>query len=103
MEGTLDFISTQVSVLVEMVEAGEIVVSHPQVYPRDTHNFNKETSKDTIRRALDRPEAVARGLCHFESESDYGLSHLKSLEVLEKVAGHRKLQTEAVRCDVMAV
>lgn len=65
IEGTLDFVSTKVSVLVEMVEAGEIVLSHPQVYPLGTPIFNEETPKDTTRRPLGRVEAVAGGLCHF--------------------------------------
>ena len=71
MEGTPDFVSTKVSVLVERAEAGEIVLSPPQVYPPVTHIFNEETHKDTTRRALDRIEAVARrGRATFESEGD---------------------------------
>lgn len=39
MEGALDFVSTKVSVLGEMVEEGETVLSRPQVCPLGTHIF----------------------------------------------------------------
>lgn len=69
-EGALDFVSTKVSVLGEMAEAGEIVLSRPQVCPLGTHIFNEETHKDGAMRALGRREAVAMGCATFESEGD---------------------------------
>lgn len=65
MEGAVDFVSTKVSVLVEMEEAGERVLSYPQVYPLGTHIFNEKTPRTPLGELWIEWKQLLGGGCHF--------------------------------------